>query len=383
MFANSDQVGGNVNIKIIGSGTLNGNKANQTGSTGAVWHTLVDIENCDYFEFALSKVTGNYFPTAVSATYTTAAVYVRNSDYVKVHDSLATDYGREAFWCAACNYSEMFNLTTIGGVDSWSGMQQSGNYCVSSNWYAEAAGASGASFDCRYSTLTTVVVKNNLFFHGLNCGHSGIPADYSTISGVTVKGAAQNGINVAANTTGLSLSNFNIDTTVSKGLNISDGSNIINIADGVIKAAGSDAINIFASGTVSGNTYNVANITVVSAGGYAIRADACSVMVNGLVGKGTSGSIARVNSAVVYPTGCWFDRTAAKFDSQSIAGLGVGGSVTVTNANVTALSLVTVDASNLAGATANPYISAVNDGSFVITTELSGAGGAFCRWWIG
>ena len=383
MFANSDQVGGNTGIRIIGNGTLNGNKANQSGTTNAVWHTLVDIENCDYFEFAVAKITGNYFPIATPSDKTTGAVYVRNSDYVQVHDSLATDYGREAFWCENCDYTKMFNLRAIGGADSWSGMQQSGDYCNSGNWYAEAAGASGASFDCQYSVLTNVVIKDNLFFNGLNCGHSGIPASNSVISGVTVDGAAQNGINIGANTVDLSLSGFNINTTVAEGINISDGANRINIADGVIEAAGSDAINIFATGTVSGNTYNISGVTVVGAGGYAVRADACSVMLNGMVGKGTAGSIGRFNSAIVYPTGCWFDRTAAKFGFQAIAGLGAGGTVTVTNANVTELTLVNVEASNVAGAAAHPYISAINDGSFVISTELNGAAGAGCRWWIG
>jgi len=79
LLSNDDQVGGNTNIKIIGRGTLDGNKANQSGTTNAVWHNLVDIDNCDYFEFAVAKVTGNYLPTATPSDKTTGCVYVRKT----------------------------------------------------------------------------------------------------------------------------------------------------------------------------------------------------------------------------------------------------------------------------------------------------------------
>jgi hypothetical protein len=365
MFVNDDQVGGNTNIKMLGNGVLDGNKANQTGATDTVWHTLVDIENCDYFEFAVAKITGNYFPISVSAGNTTGAVYVRDSDYVSVHDSLATDYGREAFWCENCNESSMISLKGVGGTDSWSVVQFSGDRNIASNIYANNAGAAGASFDITNSTISNVVNYNNQFQNGVNFGHAGISADYSTATNIVsinaAIGSSNAGIQVAAGTVGFVLDGFQVSGSAGPGVRVSDSSDNIRISNGISTGNTGYGLVLFTAAATDLPRFYVSNVDLRgnTAGAYS-----------------RSGGTA----AELFRNVRLSDDPMVGF--QAINGLGAGGTVTVTNGNVASTSIITANASNLAGANAVPLVQSVVDGSFVIQTVNSGAGGAGLRYYI-
>ena len=365
MFVNDDQVGGNTNIKMLGSGVLDGNKANQTGATDTVWHTLVDIENCDYFEFAVAKITGNYFPISVSAGNTTGAVYVRDSDYVSVHDSLATDYGREAFWCENCNESSMISLKGVGGTDSWSVVQFSGDRNIASNIHANNAGASGASFDITNSTISNVVNYNNRFQNGVNFGHVGIPADYSTATNIVsinaAIGSSNAGIQVAAGTVGFVLDGFQVSGSAGSGIRVSDSSDNIRISNGISTGNTGYGLVLFTAATTDLPRFYVSNVDLRgnTAGAY----------------SRTGGTVSELFRNVRMS-----NDPMAGF--QAINGLGAGGTVTVTNGNVVSTSIITANASNLAGANAIPLVESVVDGGFVIQTVNSGGGGAGLRYYI-
>jgi hypothetical protein len=365
MLVNSDQVGGNTNIRILGDGVLDGNKANQTGSTNAVWHTLVDIDNCDYFEFAVAKVTGNYFPIAVTAGNTTGCVYVRNSDYVKIHDSIATDYGREAFWAKNCNDSEMFNLQGVGGTDSWSVVQFSGDRNRAHNIYAYNAGASGASFDIRYSTVSDVINYANRFQNGINFGHDGVPADGTIAKNIVsinaAIGSSNSGIQVAASTSQFILDGFRVSGSAGSGVRVSDGSDNIRICNGVSTGNTNFGLILFTAATTNHPRFVVSNVDL-----------------RGNTGGAYSRSGGQVSEQ--------FEKVRMSdnplFEFQAINGFGAGGTVTVTNANVVSTSRIVLNPSNTAGATAQPLVQTINDGSFVIQTVNSGAGGAGVRYYI-
>jgi len=365
MLANDDQVGGNTNIKIIGSGTLDGNKANQSGTTDAVWHTLVDIDNCDYFEFAVAKVTGNYFPTATPSDKTTAAVYVRYSDYVKVHDSIGTDYGRECFWCLSCNQSAMYNLTGYGGTDSWSVVQFSGSRNRADGITAYNAGASGASFDIQNSTVSNVVNYNNNFQNGVNFGHNSKPASGTTAKNIVSIGAAigssNSGIQVAADTVDFVLDGFRVEDAAGNGIRISDGSDNVRLCNGTVTGSGGYGLVLFTTQTTNYPRFYVSNVD--------LRGN-------------TSGGYSRSTGEVQEQ----FQQVRLSDDpfkdAESVAALGAGGTVTITNGNVRETSTIVMSPSNLAGANAGPLVQTVNDGSFVIQTVNNGAAGAFVRYYI-
>ena len=260
LFKNSDQVSGNANIRLIGRGTLDGNKANQTGGTGTRHH-LVDFNLVSSSEFAVANVRGNYLPNAVSGSYDTGCVYISNSTDTTLHDSIGRDYGRECFWMYNCTKSAMYNLKSYGGVDSWSGMQFSGSDNKAWAWYSEAAGASGFSFDCQGSSLNDAETKGNLYFNGCNFGHPNFPTTGSTVSNIRSYDSASNGIQVAAGTSGLTISGFHVERAGAKGVQCSDSSKNVTLANGRILNSASDALYLFGVGTQTMTNFKVNNVT--------------------------------------------------------------------------------------------------------------------------
>jgi len=365
MLANSDQIGGNTNIKIIGPGVLDGNKANQSGATNVVWHTLVDIDNCSYFEFAVASITGNYFPVAVTSVNTTGAVYVRNSNYAQIHDSIATDYGREAFWCESCDDSRMFNLSGIGGTDSWSAVQFSGARNQVDNIYAYNAGASGASFDITNSTITNVINYANRFQNGINFGHAGIPANGTVAKNITsinaAIGSTNSGIQIAASTTSFVLDGFRVENAAGNGLRASDGADNIRICNGSVTGSTLFGLVLFSTETTNYPRFVVCNVD--------LRGNTSGPYTRSTGQNQEQFEKVRLSDDVM-------------FAAQSVASLGVGGTVTVTNGNVRETSTIVLNPSNLSAANAVPIIQTVNAGNFVIQTVNSGAAGASVRYYI-
>ncbi len=383
MFENADLVGGNSGIRMFGIGTIDGYKAGQSGITDAVWHTLVRIDNSDDIEFSVANVTGNYFPTATPSDKTTAAVYISNSTRVRCHDSIAKDYGREGFWLQLCNNSEMYNIHTEGGTDSWSGTQFSGDYNKQYNITTKDAGAASVSFDCRYSSLRGVTVDDTSYFHGINFGHAGIPADGSVASDLVVNGAADKGINVAAGTVGLKISDFYVSGSGGHGVNASDSSNDITITNGKSTGNAGDGVRLFSGAGVTSSNFKLGDVDLTGNTGYGLGMQGCTVDVSTADLSGnTAGTIARLSSAVENFTNVRAHATDALSGGVTIASHVVGTGTTVTNANVYQNSKIVIEASNSAGATCVPYIRVKNDGSFIIDSVTTPGGGAFIRWSI-
>lgn len=243
IFRNADPAGGNRDIRITGDGTLDGNKSAQSGS--GTKHMLVSITNCSNVEFAVKKVRGNHFPRAISSKYTGAAIFVSNSRQVHLHDSTGYDYGRECYWLKDCSNSVMRNLSAIGGDDSWSGFQFSGDNNVAENLYSENAGASGISFDCRNSSISNVTVKNNRFFNGINFGHQGAPAVNVTGRRLISHNSSQFGISVVNGSREVKLVDSEVHNAASHCYNVSANANNVSITRSVASGCAGNGVTAY------------------------------------------------------------------------------------------------------------------------------------------
>jgi hypothetical protein len=366
MLKNDDPVGGNSNIVITGTGTIDGNRANQTGSTAAVWHTLVYFENCQHVEFSVKNVKGNYFPRAISSALTTGAVYAKNSSYVVFQNSTITDWSREGFWIENSDNSKMLNLIAIGGDDSYSGYQFSGDYNEADNLYAENAGASAGSMDSRYSTFSNLVAKNCKYFYGWGFGHAGIPASFSTATnvvsinnGLLGSTASKGGIGIAANTEEFTLTNFYCANNNGRGLNCSDGASKIKISNG--RCTGNSDYGMTLFGATSATTFEVADVDLRG---------------NAVASFATLGGSASIRFRNVRLSN---DPIEAAVDLQGIPS---GGSVAVSNGNLTAWSDIVLTPANPAGAQALPALNSKGTGTLTIGLGAAGVAPAFARYLI-
>jgi Pectate lyase superfamily protein len=358
VLKNNDQVTGNTNITISGEGTIDGNKSNQTTLTDQVG--LIDIDNCDYFTFSVREVKGNYFPNATVSSQTTGLIYVKNSDYVTVKDVKVSDYGREAIWLKNCIHSKVLYCLTFGGVDSWSGFQVAGSKNLVHGCHSYDAGASGFSLDSTYSRMSDCLSMNNKYSNGFNFGHAGIPSDFSVvvncvhiIDNATIT-TGDNGFSVVSASVGVRLSNCISNGAKKNGFNVSDGATNVSLNNCKSLNASNYGLNIFDAKVLVNNSDFRGNILGAFLSGGTSTWDFSNVRLS----------------------------DDPLFTSLSIAGLGVGGTVTVTNGNITSGSKVSLSPSNLAGYDAGAFISSISNGSFVITTKNSGAGGAFTRYLI-
>jgi len=363
MLKNDDPVGGNSNIVITGTGTIDGNRANQTGSTAAVWHTLVYFENCQHVEFSVKNAKGNYYPRTVVAG-STGAVYAKNSSYVVFQNSTITDWSREGFWIENSDNSKMLNLIAFGGDDSYSGYQFSGNYNEADNLYAENAGASGGSMDSQYSTYSNLVARDCKFFWGWGFGHGGIPASYSTANnivsinnGLLGTTPSKGGIGIVNGTEEFTLTNFYCANNTGRGLNCSAGADKIKIAHG--RCTGNSDFGMLLFGASSAITFDVADVD--------LRGNTVSSF-------STVGGSASIRFRNVRLSNDPFEVAVG------LQGIPAGGSITVSNGNLTAWSDIVLTPANPTGAQALPALNAKGSGTLTIGLGAAGVFPAFVRY---
>jgi hypothetical protein len=366
MLKNNDPVGGDSDIVITGTGTIDGNRANQTGTTAAVWHTLVYFENCQRVEFSVKNVKGNHFPRVIAASFTTGAVYARNSSYVVFRDSIATDWSREAFWIRNCDYSKMLNLIAIGGDESWSGYQFSGDYNEADNLYAENAGASGGSMDSRYSTFSNLVARNCKFFFGWGFGHGGVPASFSTANNIIsinngLLGSVpfKGGIGIVNGTEEFTLTNFYCADNNGRGLQISAGADKIKVAHG--RCTGNSEWGMVLFGSTSAIGFEVTDVDLRG---------------NTLEPFNTAGGSAVIDFKKVRLSNDPFEGTI------DISNLSAGSSVLFSNGNARVFSNIMIFPANPAAAQALPALNSKGGGEFTVGLGAASGASSFVRYVI-
>lgn len=373
------------NISVYGDGELNGNKANQSGSTTK--HTLFFFQDGDEISYQVHRARGNYFPRALAGSDTTGMVYLKDCTNSKISNARGYDYGRECFWLEDCSDCEMHNLTAFGGADSWSGFQCHGTRNRAGNWLSLNAGASSGSFDTTYGEIHGWIGINNQFTNVINFGHTGKPASHSVATGIIAIGGSRggtsnvcNGIQVGGGTVGLQIVNAQAHNSVDSGLQISDSATDITVSNFRAISCGLHGIRLSGAATVS---MLLNDIRIQGCGGYAIRADGGCVaeVVGGKCISNTMGFIGTDGSSLVNTTMLRNGSDVFRA-SQSLVGVTTGSPITISNTNVHTGSDIILQASNAAGVSSQPYLQSIGTGSFVIAVGVNAGAGAFCRYRI-
>lgn len=376
-------------IHVVGSGTLDGNKANQSG---AVSQQLIRFITCNNtFIGGGLAVKENY--SGDTTVY--AAIYVTGNNNI-VDGLFLLDWSKEGVYLNENSYSSVSNVIAIDADgDSWSAVQVGGETSIHNrieNIAAKNTGASAVGMDSQYSTMNNILVDGVRFQNGVNLGHAGKPASYSTVSNIVVKNLTDNvntgsaGLSIVNGTTGVTASNITVDGSTQKGINISAGATNILLKNVRLKdcAAG---ISMYQAGFV-----DIDGLFLEGAVSYGILKDSgassdystlnlSNTDLTAATSK-VSGAAGGLTSTYLNYTRVLNDNTAATVGTQAINGLGAGGTVTVTNTNARSHSRIILEPANVAGANSLPFISTQNDGSFVITTTNDGAAGASVRWRI-
>ena len=246
--------------------------------------------------------------------------------------------------------------------------------------------------DSKYSSVSDIVVDTVRFQNGVNLGHTGKPASYSTVSNIVVKNLTDNanvnsaGVNVGGDSVGVEINNVVVDGSTQRGINISDGATDVDLSNIRVKDC-LTGISMYKSGQVKINKFSLhGTITTGIIKDSAASSDYTTLHATDIDLTVATNKIAGAATGLASPYTVFqtavFDNTAATDSGVAIAGLGAGGTVTVTNANARANSRIILEPSNVAGMNAMPFISTQNDGNFVVTTVNNGAAGAFVRWKI-
>ncbi|ORL62915.1 hypothetical protein [Pseudomonas putida] len=370
------------NISIYGDGELDGNKANQSGASTK--HTLVFFQDGDEISYQVRRARGNYFPRAIAGSETTGMIYFKSCSNSEISNARGYDYGRECFWLEECSDCEMHNLTTFGGADSWSGFQCHGTRNRASNWLSYNAGASSGSFDTTYGEIHGWIGINNTFTNVINFGHTGKPASHSVATGLIAIGGSRggtsnicNGIQVGGGTIGLQIVNAQAHNSVDSGIQISDSASDITVSNFRAFNCGLHGVRLSGSSSIH---VLLNDIRVQGCAGYAIRADGGIVaeVTGGKCISNTLGFIG-VDGTSIVTTSMLRNGSDALFVGQSLVGMVVGTPITINNTNIHTNSRILLQASNAAGASAQPFVQSIGTGQMQIGVAVNATAGAFAR----
>jgi len=274
MIKNSDQSGGNSNIKLIGSGSIDGNKSNQSTSVqirhGCIFFKKVNDCLISTREIGKNKWNNSY-PTIPTSGFE-GCVFIQDAYNVTVDGVFLNTWEREGIKiddgatgnCYACCIS---NVVCEGsGASSYSGCAISGPNAtnnVMNNIIVRNNGASGVNADTTHSSVSNISVYRNGFQHAVNFGHAGKPASYTSASNISVydagnlasSGTNNSGVSIAGATEYLSLSNVTVDGAYNHGINVSAGAKNVVLNNIFIANVNDYGFNLFnADGTKITNT---------------------------------------------------------------------------------------------------------------------------------
>ena len=365
---------------LKGSGTLDGNRANQAGviSTEAVRITTAN-------KVTIKGLEITSFYGHESAAVVANCVHISGGKSNKVSDIRLTDWSQEGILMSDVQYSIVSNIEAIDNAGtSWSAVQVSGatdKYNIIDNVTTFNTGATAVGMDSQYSAMSNITVDTVRYFNGINLGHAGKVASYSTATNITVRNLLDNmnatsaGISVVNGTEHVTISNFIVDQSTQRGVNISSSGQNVQLMNGKVIGA-VEAISVFAGGNV-----DIVNFECLSCtNGISKDAGTAMKLVNvNLTGAtnqvvGSAANITAVNTDL--------DTAVLREGGISVDGLGAGGTVVVNNINLLPSSRVVIEPSNDAGANTLAYIQSYAVGSFTVATPISGGGGAFLKYKI-
>lgn len=331
---------------------LDGNKAGQSGAN--VGTHLLYLIQCPKVNVYVKYAHSNYF----SRTYTpvlspdefrtesAGALFFHECHYSQFIADRIENWGREGIMANKTNYSVMALGLALGDASSngqeYSGFQFSGDYNNLLYANVENSGASGGSFDCRYSRAGTIKVIRNKYFGSVGLGHPSSPAEYNVIDCIISINSAANGLQFAANSNNNRVLSATVINPAAIGINQSDGANNNSVDNFVVKDPGTYHVAAFNStlkltnGDLTANANNVAKLNATGGGNFTLR------------------------NVRLDPT--------KQLVLSGVSGLAGNSTVTITDGNITPYSHIVLFPSNASGALANVYISTINMGSCVLNT---------------
>jgi parallel beta-helix repeat protein len=227
IIANADSVGGNVGIEIIG-GIFDSNKANQTGNFGTL--SFDNVSNCI---FRNVYVQGGSSDNTVS----NGAFSVDNSTLCLFDQCIVANAQSEGLYLINCTFctingGEYFNsvggsgiATNLGGDHVYIGV------------YSHDNAGTNFSINGNNQTLISCIAENSTAQGGIVFGHTGDPSDYSSAIACRASGNANFGIAVVANSTSVTISECVVNDTTGAnniGIQLSDGSSNCTVSNNTV-----------------------------------------------------------------------------------------------------------------------------------------------------
>lgn len=280
---------------------LDGNAGAQSLGSGQGTHILY-FTNCADLKFNINVIRDHYFPAGANPVSpdgirdgSSGCVLIYGTDRSELSVGLLDSWGREGIQFKDCNYGKITlgHAQGYAGGGEYSGLQCSGfnNQVIRAS--VDMAGASGVGFDTIAGTLSNILVTNTRENHGINFGHTGVPASFSVATNLVVDGAFLNGISVGAATKNLTISNVSVSNCGESGINMSDDSDFINISNAQVEYSGYSNLNAFgAEADLRNARYSVRDSLF-------IKADVSSgLFTAGLVLTSSSGATATVRKVI-------------------------------------------------------------------------------------
>lgn len=223
---------------------IDGNRAGQRGSIGT---HLIYLVECVNASIEVDRAHDHYAasnaampdPRGEGRNSSTGAIWLFRCQRANVTVRLLSGWSREGIFLEQCVESDVWLGHAQGTLGlEYSGLQVQGTRNRILHASVDNAGASGISFDTIQGVASNIVVTNNRARHGLNLGHPGYPASGSTITNVRSDGAWENGIQVSAGSTDVSISDFLVTNAGLAGLQVSDNARTVHASNGVISLSG-------------------------------------------------------------------------------------------------------------------------------------------------
>ncbi|AQG99887.1 hypothetical protein A9R05_14490 [Burkholderia sp. KK1] len=267
IFTNADQQQGNSYIALLGDGSMDGSNARQDPNAE---HELVRFNNCSSVAIQLAEAGGNRFSKTLRER-SGAAIHIVGGRNHFVSVGRLQDYGREGVWLHDVSDSIVCDMATVGGAESWSGVQVGGPTSERnriSGVETRCAGASGIGCDSKSSLVLDCSSRSNRYFHGFNFGHSGQPADDSkgirllSISAGT-EGARNddfNGFSVVNGSQRVTLIDCVADRAFRDGFNTSAGADESSLIDCTASRSGRFGINAYGATVIARSCSLVSNV---------------------------------------------------------------------------------------------------------------------------
>lgn len=343
---------------------IDGNKAGQSGAN--VGTHLLYLIQCQKVNVYVKYAHSNYF----SRTYTpvlspdgfrtesAGALFFHECHYSQFIADRIENWGREGIMANKTNYSVMALGLALGDASpngqEYSGFQFSGDYNNLLYANVENSGASGGSFDCRYSHAGTIKVIRNKYFGSVGLGHPSSPAEYNVIDCIISINSAANGFQFAANSNNNRVLSATVINPAAVGINQSDGADNNSVDNFIVKDPGAAHVTAFNStltltnGDLTSNANNKTRLNAVGTGKFILR----NVRLD----------------------------PERPLQMRGFNGLAGNSSANIVDANMNIWSHIIIAPANANGALANAYVSAVNNGSCTIATASgspAGSGASF------